>query len=80
VRWGKEGGRHGESNLANTEAWKAVRWWCTGDRTSARKGNNMSGVRAKRSVGGVGVFTKGGVDFYRADARWGRPVSFNGRC
>jgi hypothetical protein len=21
ARWGKEGGRHGESNLANTEAW-----------------------------------------------------------
>jgi hypothetical protein len=25
VRWGKEGWRHGESNLANTEAWKAAR-------------------------------------------------------
>jgi hypothetical protein len=25
ARWGKEGGRHGDSTLPSTEAWKAVR-------------------------------------------------------
>jgi hypothetical protein len=38
---------------------------------SARKGEGA--MRAKRgSVGGVGGFTKGGVGFYRAEARRGR--------
>jgi hypothetical protein len=80
ARWGK-GGRHRESNLANIEARKAVRRWRTGGGTSAQKGNGVGVVRAKRrNVGGVGVFTKGGVAFYRADARRGRPGAFNGRC
>jgi hypothetical protein len=40
----------------------------------------MGTVRAMRSsVGGVGVFTEGGLAFYRAEARWGRPGAFNGR-
>jgi hypothetical protein len=47
---------------------------------SARKGDGEGALRAKRrSVGGVGVFTKGGVAFYRVEARRGRPSAFNGR-
>jgi hypothetical protein len=78
--WGKEGGRHGESNLANTEAWKAARRRLTGSGASARKGDGVGMVRAKRrSVGGVGVFTEGGAAFYRAEARRGRSGAFNGQ-
>jgi hypothetical protein len=41
--------------------------------TSARKGDCEGTVRARRGgVGGVGGFTVGGVDFYRAEARRGR--------
>jgi hypothetical protein len=79
VRRGKEGWRHGESNLANTEAWKAARGLLTGGRVSARKGSSECMVRAKRkSAGGVGVFTEGGAAFYRAEARRGRSGAFNG--
>jgi hypothetical protein len=79
TRWGKEGGRHGESVLASTEAWKAVRRQSTDNETSAQKGDNMGMVRAKRRVGGVGIFTGGGATFYRAEARQGRLGAFNGR-
>jgi hypothetical protein len=81
ARWGKEGGRHEESNLANTEAWKAARRQRTGGGTLAQKGGGVSAVRAKRiRVGGVGVFTEGGPTFYRVEARRGRLGAFNGRC
>jgi hypothetical protein len=44
---------------------------------SAQKGDGEGAVRARREgVGGVGGFTEGGVDFYRAEAR---PSVFNGR-
>jgi hypothetical protein len=80
VRWGKERGRHWESNLVTTEAWKAARRWRTGSGTLARKGSGEGTVRAKRrSVGGVGVFTEGGAAFYRAEARRGRSGAFNGQ-
>jgi hypothetical protein len=60
--WGKEGGRHGESNLANTEAWKAARRRRTGGGTLARRGDDVGAVKAKRrSVGGVGVCGGGRV-------------------
>jgi hypothetical protein len=81
VRWGKEGGRHKKSNLANTEAWKAARRWHTGGGTSAQKGDGVGAMRTKRrSIGRVGVFTEGRVTFYRAEARRGRSGAFNGRC
>jgi hypothetical protein len=79
ARWGTEGGRYGESNLANTEAWKAARRQRTGGGTSAQKCGSVGAVRAKRrSVGGVGIFTEGGAALYRAKARRGRPGAFNG--
>jgi hypothetical protein len=79
VRRGKEGRCHGESNLANIEAWKAARGRLTGGRVSARKGSGEGMVGAKRrSAGGVGVFTEGGAAFYRAEARRGRSGAFNG--
>jgi hypothetical protein len=80
VRWGKEGGCHEESNLANTKACKVVRRRSTSGRSSARKGGGVGPVRAKRKrVGGVGVFTEGGATFYRAEGRRGRSGAFNGR-
>jgi hypothetical protein len=80
ARWGNEGGRHGKSNFANTEAWMAARRRRTGGRTSARKVGGVGIVRAKRrSVGGVGVFTEGRAAFYRAEARPGRAGAFNGQ-
>jgi hypothetical protein len=49
-------------------------------KASARKGDSGGTLRAKRrSVGGVGVFTEGGVAIYRAEARRGRPGAFNRR-
>jgi hypothetical protein len=40
---------------------------------SARTGDGEGAVRVKRgSVGGMGGFTEGGVDFYRAEVRRGR--------
>jgi hypothetical protein len=79
VRWGK-GGHQGESNLANTEAWKAARRRRTGSKTLARKGGIEGIVRAKRrSVGGVGVFTEGRAAINKAEVRRGRSGSFNGR-
>jgi hypothetical protein len=80
TRWGKEGGRRGESNLGNTEAWKAARRRRRGGRTSARKGGSVGAMRAKRrSVGGVGVFTEGGVAFYATEVTRGRSGAFNVR-
>jgi hypothetical protein len=79
ARWGKEGGCHGESILASTEAWKAARRWRTGGRTSTQKGDGMGTVGTKRRVGDVGIFTGPGATFCRAEARWGRPGAFNGR-
>jgi hypothetical protein len=43
MRRGKEGWRHGESNLANTEAWKAARGRLTGGGVSAQKGGGEAG-------------------------------------
>jgi hypothetical protein len=52
----------------------------TGGGASARKGDSEGALRAKRrSIEGVGVFTEGRAAFYRAEARWGRPSTFNGR-
>jgi hypothetical protein len=80
VRGGKEGGHQGESNLANTEAWKATRRQCIGSRTLAQKGGIQGVMRAKRrSVGGVGVFTEGRAAINKAEVRRGRSGSFNGR-
>jgi hypothetical protein len=56
----------------------AVRRQSTDNETSAQKGDNMGMVRAKRRVGGVGIFTGGGATFYRAEARRGRLGAFNG--
>jgi hypothetical protein len=59
---------------------EAVEGRLTGGGASARKGNGEGMLRAKRgSVGGVEVFTKGGVGFYRVEAGQGRPSAFNGR-
>jgi hypothetical protein len=50
-----------------------------GGGASTQKGGDEGLVRAKRwSTGGVGVFTEGGVAFYRAEARKGRPGAFIG--
>jgi hypothetical protein len=39
----------------------------------AQTGDGEGAVRVKRgSIGGVGGFTEGGIDFYRAEARRGR--------
>jgi hypothetical protein len=52
----------------------------TGGRASAQKVDGEGALRAKRgSVGGVGVFPEGKAGFYRAEERWGRPSTFNGR-
>jgi hypothetical protein len=77
--WGKQGGNHGDSIFPSTEAWKAVRRWCTDGRSLARKGDGVGAVGTKRRrVGGVGILTGGGAAFYRAEARQGRPGAFNG--
>jgi hypothetical protein len=44
VRQGKEGWHHGESNLANTEAWKATRGRLTGGGVSAQKSGGKGTV------------------------------------
>jgi hypothetical protein len=70
----------GELNDGVTTGREAVEGHLTGGGASARKGDGEGTLRAKRgSVGGVGVFIEGGVGFYRADARRGRPSAFNGR-
>jgi hypothetical protein len=79
VRWGKEGGCHGESILASIEAWKVARRRRTGGGTSAQKGDGVGTVGTKRRrVGGVGIVTGGGAAFYRAEARQGRLGAFIG--
>jgi hypothetical protein len=77
VRWGKEGGRHRESNLANIESWKAVGRRHISGGTSTQKGGGVGVGRAKRKKRWrCGVFTKVGADFYGAEARQGRPGAF----
>jgi hypothetical protein len=75
-----EEGRAGELNGGVAAAREVVEGRLTSGGASARKGDGENALRAKRkSVGGVGVFTEGGADFYRAEARRGRPSAFNGR-
>ncbi len=70
----------GEFNGGVAAAREAVERHLTDGGASAWKGDNEGALRAKRgSVGGVGVFIEGGVGFYRAEARRGRPSAFNGR-
>jgi hypothetical protein len=60
--------------------WLGRRWKGGSPATeiSARKDDDDGAVRARREgVGGVGCFTRGGVGFYRAEAR---PSVFNDRC
>jgi hypothetical protein len=72
VRWGKEGGRHGDSTLPNTKAWEATRGWRTGGGALAWNGDDAGVVgNRRRRVGGVGSFTGGVAAFYRAEARRG---------
>jgi hypothetical protein len=78
-RGGGEEGWAGELNGGVAAAQEAVEGCLTGGGASARKGNGEGALRAKRgSVGGVRVFTEGGAAFYRAEARRGRPSTFNG--
>jgi hypothetical protein len=79
-RGGGEEGRAGELNGGVAAAREALEGRLTGGGASARKGNGEGTLRAKRgSVGGVRVFTEGGVGFHRVEARRGRPSAFNGR-
>jgi hypothetical protein len=60
ARWGKEGGRHGDSILPSIEAWKAVRRRHTGRGTSAQKGDDVGMAERRRGqADGVGVFHRG---------------------
>jgi hypothetical protein len=69
-----------EFNGGVAAAREAVEGHLTGGGASPWKGDGEGALRAKRgSVGGVGVFIEGGVGFYRAEARRGRPSAFNGR-
>jgi hypothetical protein len=78
ARWGKEGGRNGESILASTEAWKVARRQRTSGGTLAWKGDGVGTVGTKRRrVGGVGIFIGGEATFYRSEVRWERPGAFN---
>jgi hypothetical protein len=71
VRWGKEGGLHGDSTLLSTEAWKAVRRRRTGGGTLAQKGDSVGTVGSKRrTIGGVGIFTSGGAAFIGQRGGW----------
>jgi hypothetical protein len=79
-RGGRGERRAGEFNDGVATAQEVVERRLTGGGASARKGDGEGALRAKRrSVGGVGVFTKGEAAFYRAEARQGRPSAFNGR-
>jgi hypothetical protein len=70
----------GEFNDRVATVQEAVEGRLTGGGASARKGSGEGTLRAnRRSVGAVGVFTEGGVVFYRAEVSWGRPGAFNGR-
>jgi hypothetical protein len=80
-RGGGEEGRAGELNGGVAAAREAVEGCLTGGGASARKGDGEGALRAKRgSIGGVGLFTEGGVGFYIVEARRGRSSAFNGRC
>jgi hypothetical protein len=68
VRWGKGRGLYGDSIVPITEAWEAVRGWCTSGGTSAQNGINTGIVEDRRQrVGGVGSFTRVGAAFYREE-------------
>jgi hypothetical protein len=69
----------GEFNDWVAAAREAVERRLTGGEALTQNGDGEGALRAKRSVGGVGVFTEGGAAFYRAEARRGRPSAFNGR-
>jgi hypothetical protein len=61
TRWEKEGGRHRDSILPSTEAWKAARRWRIGGGTSAQKGDNVGAAERRRGqANGVGAFHWGG--------------------
>jgi hypothetical protein len=73
-------GRVGEFNIGVVVDREVVEGRLTDGGASSRKGGSEGMLRAKRrSVRGVGVFTEGGVAFYRAEERWGRPGAFNGQ-
>jgi hypothetical protein len=78
---GGEGERQaGEFNDRAAMAREVVERRLTGGGASVRKGDGEGTLRAKRrSVGGVGVFTDGRAAFYSAEARRGRPGTFNVR-
>jgi hypothetical protein len=79
-RGGGEEGRAGELNDGVAASREVVEGRLHRSGASARKGDDEAALSAKRrSVGGVGVFTEGGVAFYRAEARRGRPSAFDGR-
>jgi hypothetical protein len=64
VRWGKEGGRHGNSISPSTEAWRVARRRRTSGGTLAQKGNDVGVVERRRGqADGVGVFRWGGGPF-----------------
>jgi hypothetical protein len=77
-RGGGEEGRAGELNDGVAAAREAVEGHLTGGGASARKGDDEGTLRAKRSVGGVRVFTDSGATFYSVEARRGRPSAFSG--
>jgi hypothetical protein len=73
-------GRAGELTDGVATAREEVEGRLTGGGASAQNGDGKGTLRAKRSsVGGVGLFTKSGAAFYRAEARRGRPSAINGR-
>jgi hypothetical protein len=75
VRRGKEGGRHGDLILPNTEAWEVARGRRIDGGASAQNGDDMGAVgNRRRGVGGMGSFTGGGAPFYRAEVRRGVEV------
>jgi hypothetical protein len=79
-RGGGGEGRAGEFNDGVAAVREAVEGRLTGGGASTRKGGGEGTLRAKRrNVGGAGVFTEGGVAFYRVELRWGWPGSFNVR-
>jgi hypothetical protein len=64
ARWGKEGGRHGDSILPSTESWKTARRLCTGGGAPTQSGGNAGSIERRRGqVDGVGVFCRGGGPF-----------------
>jgi hypothetical protein len=60
ARWEKEGGRHGDSILPSTEAWKTARRRRTDGGTLVQKGDIMGASERRGQADGVGVFHWGG--------------------